>query len=97
MKNNKKIDITDKSKSLGLCPLDHPLGDGHHTEEPFSDGDKIAGDVLGWFMGSLFADLLGQDPRYWCNDLTSVVEWARVARALRIHGLAITNAQVGGR
>lgn len=73
--------------SLGLHPLYDPMGDEHHTDAPFSDEDKKLGDALAYFLGTLFADVQGEHSRYWYYDRTSVDEWSRVARALRIHGL----------
>ena len=79
-----------KCKSLGVTPKWCPLGDGHHTDVDLSDDDKALGDALAYFLGTLFADQSGND-RYWHSQRTSVDEWSRVARALRIHGLKITN------
>lgn len=79
-----------------LTPLKNPLGDGHHTDEPFTAEDTYVGDRLAYFMGTLEnhfdnADKLWQ---WWYRERTSVSEWMAVARALRIHGLRIVNRHV---
>jgi hypothetical protein len=74
-----------------INPLDHPLGDGHHTEMPFTQEDRAIGDRLAHFLGTLFADVGGKNSRYWYYERTSVDEWSRVVRALRIHGLCIVD------
>jgi hypothetical protein len=78
----------EKCLKFGLHPADHPLDDGHHTDVPFTKEDKELGDALSYFLGTLFADVDG-DPKYWYCKRTAIDEWCRVARALRIHGLAI--------
>lgn len=82
------------SHLLGLHPLHDPLGYGHHTDIPFVEEDKQIGDALAYFLGSLFADVEGEDSRYWYYERTSVNEWSRVVRALRVHGLAIVDVKV---
>lgn len=82
-----------KCATLGLRPRHRPMGDDHHTDAPFSDDDKQIGDALAYFLGTLFADIDGKDSRYWYYERTSADEWSRVARALRIHGLAIANCE----
>ena len=79
-------------EALTLHPLDHPMGDGHHTDAPYTDIDRAIGDHLAFYMGTLFSDVDGEHSRYWYHERTSVDEWSRVARALRIHGLRIVNA-----
>ena len=80
-----------KCAALGLRPEQDPLGDGHHTEVSFSPEDEAIGDALAYFLGTLFADVNGKDSRYWYYERTAIDEWRRIARALRIHGLAIAN------
>jgi hypothetical protein len=80
-----------RCRQLGLHPADHPLGDSHHTEVPYSNEDKEIGNALAYFLGTLFSDVDGKDSRYWYYERTSVDEWTRVARALRVHGLSIAD------
>jgi hypothetical protein len=71
------------AEELGLHPLSHPLGDcSHHTDEPFTDEDKRTGEAVAWFLGDLFVDSRRHSP---------FEQWSRIARALRIHGLAIVD------
>jgi hypothetical protein len=60
----------------------------HHTEFPLTEGDKAIGDALAYFLGTLFSDV---DERWFHYERTSINEWARVARALRVHGLMIAD------
>ena len=80
-----------KCHLLGLHPLLDPMEDSHHTDASFSDEDKVLGDALAYFLGTLFADVEGEKSRYWYYERTSTDEWSRVARALRIHGLKIVD------
>lgn len=80
--------------AIGLHPLYEPLGEDHHTDRPFTAQDREVGDALAHFLGTLFADVDGEGSRYWYHERTSVDEWSRVARALRIHGLKIADAKV---
>ena len=63
-------------------PLHDPLGDGHHTDMPFTEEDKRLGDDLAWFMGTMD----------WLES--SVEQWRRVVRALRVHGIRLVNANI---
>lgn len=81
----------ERCEPLGLHPLHDPLGDDHHTDTPFLEEDKRVGEALAYFLGTLFADVEGEHSRYWYHQRTSIDEWSRVARALRVHGLRITN------
>lgn len=83
-----------KCEPFGLHPKRHPMGDDHHTDAPFTDDDEKLGDALAWFLGTLFSDVDGENSRYWYHERTSVDEWRRVARALRIHGLKIGDLQM---
>ena len=76
--------------ALGLNPAPFPLGDGHHTEVPFSEDDEKRGGALAYFLGTMYSDV-DEDADYWYSKRSSVDEWRRVARALRIHGLCIAN------
>jgi hypothetical protein len=78
----------------GFDPLGRPLGDGHHTEEPFTAEDEIVAKKLAWHMGTMHDHFANADDlwRWWYSESTSQDEWKRVARALRIHGLKIVNA-----
>jgi hypothetical protein len=67
------------------------MDDGHHTEDSFTTDDIAIGNTLAFHMGTLFADVEGENSRYWYYERNSIDEWARVARALRIHGLKIVN------
>ena len=80
--------------ALGLHPKRHPLGNSHHTDVEPSEQDRKIGDALAYFLGTLF-DAADEDWFY--TKRTSVDEWTRVARALRIHGLAITDATKQGK
>ena len=75
-----------KCEALGLRPLVDPLHDDHHTDRPLTSADQEIGDALAYFLGTLFSDV---DERYFYHERTSVDEWSRIARALRIHGLKI--------
>lgn len=81
----------DKCAIWGLHPKHEPHGDGHHTDFPPTAEDRAIGDALAWFLGSLFADVDGEFSPYWYHQKTSADEWTRVARALRVHGLTITD------
>jgi hypothetical protein len=81
-----------KCAAFNLHPVHDPLGDSHHTDVPFTADDEAIGDALAWFLGTLFADV--DSFRYWYTQRTSVDEWRRVARALRIHGLTISDRNV---
>ncbi len=80
----------------GLQPLRHPMGDGHHTDATITQEDREIGKLAFW-LGGLFIDKEHIDlhtpygETYWYKELTSKDTWTRVARALRIHGLTITN------
>jgi hypothetical protein len=85
-----------KCHDLGLHPIIDPMGDDHHTDVSPSDDDKAVGDAIAYFLGGLFVDK--QDDcnmlirnSYWHKEMTSVDVWTRVARALRVHGLRITD------
>ena len=80
----------DRYEPTGIHPINSPLCSGHHTEVPFSDDDKMLGDVLGWYMGGLFIDV-EDDPQFMDKRMTSQDTWTRVARALRIHGLRLVD------
>lgn len=80
-----------KCHDLQLHPLCRPRGDNHHTDAAFADEDERIGDAIAYFLGGLFVDVECEDSRYWYNEMTSVDVWRRVARALRIHGLAIAD------
>lgn len=81
----------DRCIALGLWPIPFPLGDGHHTEEPFTDEDKSVGSAIAYFLGSLSGTLY--EPNGF-ERMSSADQWAVVARALRIHGLRIANADI---
>jgi hypothetical protein len=67
-------------------PLHDPLGDNHHTDMPFLPEDIALADDLAWFMGTI-----GWLPR---SEESSVEQWRRVVRALRHHGLKLTNRRI---
>lgn len=77
-------------EAIGFSPKSHPLGDDHHTDRPLSQEDKAFGEAIAWFLGGLFVDV---DERYFYYKMTSIDTWARINRALRIHGLKIVNAE----
>jgi hypothetical protein len=80
-----------------LRPKESPLGDGHHTDEPFSAEDDKLGNFLAWHLGCLFSDENCPNSGWFYHTMTSVEEWRRVSRALRIHGLKIaTDGGSGG-
>lgn len=77
------LQVWERLKVFGLRkrPLHDPLGDSHHTDMPFTDEDIKLADDLAWFMGTMG----------WPES--SVEQWRRVVRALRWHGLRLTNAR----
>lgn len=81
----------DQCAAWDLHPKVEPLGDDHHTSIPFNQEDSAVGDALAYFLGTLFADVQDRGHAYWYSTRTSVDEWRRVARALRIHGLMIAD------
>lgn len=84
----------EKLEALGLRLVAEPFGkDGHHSDVPFTPEDNTTGDALAYYMGTLFADVQGENSPYWYHVRTSCDEWRRVARALRVHGLKIANAE----
>lgn len=79
-------------------PIHDPMGkDGHHSEAPFNSQDDLIADKLAFHMGTLFSDVEGEHSRYWYFERTSVDEWRRVAKALRIHGLRIVRSDMNER
>jgi hypothetical protein len=82
---------------IGLKPLPNPLRDGHHCDIELTDHDKKVGSALAYFMGTMYSDVgpCGCNDCYFYSKITSVEEWARVARALRVHGLRIANQRRG--
>jgi hypothetical protein len=84
-------DARKKCEEFSLHPKHEPLGDGHHTDVPFTEEDERLGQAIAWFLGGLFIDVGGKDSRYWYYEMTSQDQWRRVARALRVHGLKITD------
>jgi hypothetical protein len=89
--SDKDHEVMDRLNRFGLHPIPHPLGDEHHTDRPFTEEDKAIGDTLSYFLGTMYSDV---GARYFHFERTSVDEWTRVARALRIHGLAIADRNV---
>jgi hypothetical protein len=97
-----RIEINAKAAMAkhGLRPFDEPMGDSHHTDAPFTSEDREIAELAFW-LGGLFIDKQDEcDPStalykntYWYKEMTSLDVWARVARALRIHGLKIVNTQ----
>ena len=92
-----------KCKVLGFSPKVRPLGKGgHHSDMPILKQDKVAGEALAYFLGTMWNDISDSMTYNWKEDLcqywyfkrTSVDEWSRVARALRIHGLCIRNIEL---
>jgi hypothetical protein len=81
-------------------PLDCPLGECHHCDVPLTPEDVALGSHLAKSMGTLYGDVgeLSRNKkaaygRFFYYISTPRNEWARVARALRIHGLAIVTAK----
>ena len=66
---------------IGLHPLVEPTEVDHHSDAPLLTKDKMLGDVLSFIMGDLFID----------NNTSPIEQWATVAKALRIHGLQISD------
>ena len=79
-----------KCAALGFNPIEHPLGSSHHTEVPATDEDKRVGDAIAYFLGTLCGGLY--EPNDFEN-MSSVDQWTVVARALRVHGLKIRDAE----
>lgn len=81
-----------------LCQIADAMGDDHHTDAPFTQADREIGELAYW-LGGLLIDQEVNDMNtpirdtYWHNTMTSLDQWMRVARALRIHGLKIVNAR----
>lgn len=94
-------EIAALADKLHIHPRLHPLGDGHHTDEPLTPSDLELGNLLAYFMGTLqelcFAGGSEEEERERVWDFymksTSWSEWARIARALRIHGLTIVSSE----
>ncbi len=78
----------------GLNP--HEPTDDHHTEAEITEEDREFGEIA-FCLGGLFIDKQDIDPAtplkdtYWWKEMSSLDQWTRVARALRIHGLKIVN------
>lgn len=79
---------TGQAQGLGASRFDparikkNPRGDLHHSEVALTEEDKALGDDLAYAMGDLWID----------ENMAPVWQWARVARALRFHGLKIVEA-----
>ena len=75
-------------------PLHSPLGDVHHCDVDLIPEDVELGELLAWFMGTL-SNGRPRHPQCYChNSLTSVEEWSRVVRAIRIHGMKLSNRRI---
>lgn|GEM_PF-4944501 len=80
-----------------LRPIEDPMGDDHHTDAPFTREDEEIAELAYW-LGGLFVDKQNYRPSdligatYYYQEMTSLDVWRRVARALRLHGLKIVNA-----
>ena len=72
--------------ALGVHPKYEPIGPDHHYDAPMTEGDRETGAALAAFLGDLFGDVYS-DPIH----MTPAETWASVARALRIHGLQISD------
>jgi hypothetical protein len=92
-------DALRKCNEFGLHPIPEPIGDDHHTDAPMTVADQEIGDALAYFLGGLFIDkqeINCETPHkdtYYYNEMTSADVWGRVVRALRIHGLQISDVQ----
>ena len=90
-----EIEARQAMAKLGLHPIEEVAD--HHTDAPFVAMDHDVAELAYW-LGGLFIDKEFYDPTtpikdtYWYNEMSSLDVWARVARALRIHGLKIVNA-----
>lgn len=69
-------------EDIGILPLRNPCGDGNHTDEPLRDEDVKVAEVVSHFVGDLFVDF---------HTMSPLEQWQVVARALRVHGLKISN------
>jgi hypothetical protein len=74
-------DAANACAAFGFHPGVLP-GDTHHSDEKLTDEDRAMGDAIAWFLGTTWID---------CNVMAPVEEWSRIARALRMHGLKITD------
>ena len=98
-KSRAEIEARQAMTKLGLRPIENPMGDDHHTDAEFTPGDHEVAELAYW-LGGLFIDKECYDPQtplkdtYWYNEMSSLDVWARVARALRLHGLKIVNAKL---
>lgn len=79
-----------------LHPIEDATGSMHHTDYPFIEEDQEIAELAFW-LGGIFIDKEGTNPdtplklSYWYKEMSSIDIWRRVARALRMHGLRITN------
>ncbi len=83
-----KDDADARLAALGLHLIAEPYNDNHHTDMPFTPEDEQLGAAIAYYLGTLF----GYDSsEYLYSRMTSIEEWSRVARALRLHGLQIVD------
>jgi hypothetical protein len=77
---------------LGLHPLYRPNSDdSHHTDQAMTKHDHQVGEHLAFYLGTLFSDVNWDT--YFRTEMTSADLWSRVARALRVHGLKVVDAE----
>lgn len=94
----RRIEALRRCAALGIPLEPYPLGsEGHHTDLLPTKEDMEIGSALAFFLGGLFVDVdqsLSADrplrESYFYRNMTSIDVWTRVARALRIHNLKIT-------
>lgn len=94
--SNCEIEARNAMLKHNLRPVEDATGSMHHTDFPFTDEDQEIAELAYW-LGGIFTDKEGTDPdtklrfTYWYSEMSSIDIWRRVARALRMNGLRITN------
>jgi len=60
--------------------LKHISNDGHFTDASDDDYDKVVADAIAYEIGDTFISFTRDSP---------VVQWEKVVKALRVHGIKI--------
>lgn len=98
MKSKTEREARAAMKKHRLRPIKEPLGLDGHTDAKFTQSDRELGELSYW-AGDLFTDKRNYPPdtpvrdTYWHNEMTSFDLWMRIARAIRVHGLKIVDAE----
>ncbi len=80
--------MTKQLHNLNLHPIVEPLGDDHHSDALLTPEDKELGCALAYIMGDLFID---RGDLFIDSGAGPIEQWATVVKALRIHGLKISD------